>query len=205
METLQRPGLSRDRVPDAAGDGPRGDLHALPAAEVYAALGSGPQGIAGPEADKRLRRHGPNTIRRIRGKPLALRLLANFTHLMAILLWAGGLIGFAAGMPQLGFAIWMVNVINGLFSFWQEYKAEKATEALQKLLPAHARVVREGRDQRIPADQLVPGDVLVLSEGDHISADARLVKESELRVDQSTLTGESHPARKTCDAVAKEG
>ncbi len=205
METLQRPGLPRSPAPGPPGGEARGNLHALPAAEVYAALGTRPQGLTGPEADERLRRHGPNAIRRIRGKPLALKLLANFTHLMAILLWAGGLIGFAAGMPQLGLAIWMVNVINGLFSFWQEYKAEKATEALQKLLPTYARIVREGRELRAPAEELVPGDVLALSEGDHISADARLVRESELRVDQSTLTGESHPVRKTSDAVGAEG
>ncbi len=205
METLQKPALSRSPTPDTPGEAARGGLHRLPPAEVHAALGSRPEGIAGPEADERLRSRGRNAIRRIRGKPLALKLLANFTHLMAILLWAGGLIGFAAGLPQLGAAIWMVNVINGLFSFWQEFKAEKATEALQKLLPAFARVLREGRERRVAAEELVPGDVLVLSEGDHISADARLVTESELRVDQSTLTGESHPARKTCEAVGGEG
>ena len=205
METLQSPGLSRSPVPEAPGDVARGHVHLLPTVEVYAALGSRPQGISGDEAHERSRRHGPNAIRTIRGKSLALKFLANFTHLMAILLWAGGLVGFAAGLPQLGLAIWMVNVINGLFSFWQEYKAEKATEALRKLLPTYARVVREGRERRLRAEELVPGDVLVLAEGDHISADARLVRESGLRADQSTLTGESHPVRKTCDPVGDEG
>ena len=109
--------------------------------------------------------------------------------------------GFIAQMPQLGIAIWMVNVINGVFSFWQEFKAEKATEALRKLLPTYARVLRDGEEQRIPAEELVPGDVMLLSEGDRISADARLVQEAELRADQSTLTGESHPVRKTSEAV----
>jgi magnesium-transporting ATPase (P-type) len=129
------------------------------------------------------------------------RVIANFTHLMAILLWVGGLIGFLAQMPQLGIAIWAVNLINGLFSFWQEYKAEKALAALRRLLPTYARVLRGGIEQRIPAEELVPGDVLLLSEGDHISADGRLVTEAALRVDQSTLTGESYPVRKTADAV----
>jgi magnesium-transporting ATPase (P-type) len=95
----------------------------------------------------------------------------------------------------------MVNVINGAFSFWQEYKAEKATEALRKLLPHYVRALRDGQEQRILAEELVPGDVILLSEGDHISADARLVQADELRVDQSTLTGESYPVRKTTDAV----
>jgi magnesium-transporting ATPase (P-type) len=172
---------------------------------VYEALAAHPEGLSRTEAAARLDRFGRNVIREIRGKALFPKFLANFTHLMALLLWAGGLIGFLAGMPQLGAAIWMVNLINGVFSFWQEYKAEKATEALKKLLPAFARVLREGAELRIRAEELVPGDLLLLSEGDHISADARLVREAELRVDQSTLTGESHPVRKTCDAVQKEG
>ena len=86
------------------------------------------------------------------------------------------------------------------FSFWQEYKAEKATDALRELIPAYARVYRDGEEERILAEDLVPGDVMLLSEGDRISADARLVAEAELRVDQSTLSGESHPVRKTDEA-----
>jgi len=135
------------------------------------------------------------------GKPLIVKFFANFTHLMAILLWVGGAVGFIAQMPQLGIAIWMVNVINGVFSFWQEYRAEKATEALKKLLPSYARVLRDGEDRRILAEELVVGDVMLLSEGDRISADGRLVEVSELRIDQSTLTGESHAVRKTSDGI----
>ena len=122
---------------------------------------------------------------------------------MAVLLWVGGFIGFIAGMPELGVAIWIVNLINGVFSFWQEYQAEKATEALRRLLPRYARVRRDGGEQRVRAEELVPGDVILLTEGDHISADGRLVQEADLRVDQSTLTGESHPVRKTADAVLR--
>ena len=121
------------------------------------------------------------------------KLLANFTHLMAILLWVAGAMAFVAGMPQLGVAVWLVVLLNGAFSFWQEYKAERATEALRKLLPVYARVLREGQEQRIAAEELVPGDVMLLSEGDAISADGRLVQAFELRVDQSTLSGESRP------------
>jgi len=123
---------------------------------------------------------------------------------MAILLWVGGLIGFLAQMPQLGIAIWAVNVINGVFSFWQEYKAEQAIAALRRLLPTYARVLRDGSEQRISADQLVPGDLILLSEGDHISADGRVIAEATLRVDQSTLSGESYPVRKTAEAVTND-
>lgn len=149
----------------------------------------------------RLGRFGRNVIREVEGKSLIVKFFANFTHLMAILLWVGGAVGFIAQMPQLGIAIWMVNIINGVFSFWQEYRAEKATEALRKLLPSYARVLRDGEDRRILAEELVVGDVMLLSEGDRISADGRLVEVSELRIDQSTLTGESHAVRKTSDGI----
>lgn len=179
-------------------------IHSLSVPEVFSILGSGPSGLSQDEAKKRLQQYGQNVITEVKGKPLWLRFLANFTHLMAILLWAGGIVGFLAQLPQIGIAIWMVNIINGAFSFWQEFKAEKATEALRKLLPSYARVLRDGEVQRILAEELVPGDVILVEEGDRISADARLVDENELRVDQSTLSGESHPVRKTSEAVFGE-
>ncbi|MBI4300000.1 MAG: HAD-IC family P-type ATPase, partial [Chloroflexi bacterium] len=178
-------------------------MHTLPPSEVYAALGTGPQGLPEAEARERLHRYGRNVIPTVRGKPIWLKFLANFTHLMAILLWTGGIVAFIAKLPQLGIAIWMVNLINGIFSFWQEYRAEKATEALRQLLPTYARVLRGGEERRILAEELVPGDIMLLEEGDRISADGRLVQEAELRVDQSTLTGESHPVRKMSDAILR--
>ena len=180
-------------------------LHVSPPGGVYSVLASRPEGLTPEEAAERLARFGPNALREARRRPLYRKLLAQFTHLMAILLWAGGLIGFLAGLPQLGAAIWTVNLINGVFGFWQEYKAEKAAEALRRILPRRARVRRGGAEAQLPAEGLVPGDVLVLSEGDHVSADARLVEETELRLDQSTLTGEAHPVRKTRSAVPGPG
>lgn len=182
----------------------RRKIHTLTNAEVYRALGTYPAGLTQAEAEERLRRYGPNTLREVKGKPLRLRFLTNFTHLMALLLWVGGLVGFLAQMPQLGIAIWLVNLINGAFSFWQEYKAEKATEALRRLLPAYVRVRRDDSEQRILAEGLVPGDIILLAEGDHLSADARLVSAAELRLDQSTLSGESHPVHKTSDPLAQD-
>ena len=152
---------------------PMGSIHTLPSSKVYQAMGTRPQGLANAEAEERLRRYGRNAITEIKGKPLWLKFLANFTHLMAILLWAGGIVGFIAHIPQLGVAIWMVNLINGAFSFWQEYKAEKATEALRHLLSPYARVLRDGEEQRILAEELVPGDVMLLAEGDRIAARER--------------------------------
>jgi len=181
-----------------------GSITTRPVSEVFHSLGTRPQGLTQSEAQERLTQFGPNTIQEIKGKPLILKFLANFTHLMAILLWVGGVVAIIGQMPQLAVAIWMVNVINGVFSFWQEFRAEKATAALRKLLAPYARIMRDGTEQRILAEALVPGDVLQLNEGDLISADARLVEESELRVDQSMLSGESHPVRKTSEAVNRQ-
>jgi len=174
-------------------------IHTMPVSDLFSALETSTRGLTQVEAVLRLNTYGPNMIKELSRQPLILKFLSNFTHLMAILLWAGGFVAFLARMPQLALAIWMVNIINGIFSFWQEYRAEKATELLRKLLPVHARVIREGQEVIILAEELVPGDVILLAEGDKISADARLVEDCNLRVDQSTLTGESRPVHKTKD------
>lgn len=175
-------------------------IESLSVEDVYTKLETSLQGLTQSEVAERLQSFGQNSIQKKKGKPLIWKFLANFTHLMAILIWFGGIVGFIAQMPQLGIAIWLVNIINGLFSFWQEYQAEKAVEALEGLLPTYARVLREGKELKIPAEELVPGDVILLSEGDRISADSRLVEDSDFKADQSILTGESHPVHKTKDA-----
>ena len=180
-------------------------IHQLPIDEVYQTLKSRMQGLNTSECEQRTEIFGLNAIQKSRGTPLIVRFLSNFTHLMAILLWIGGIVALIAKMPQLAIAVWLVNVINGLFSFWQEFRASKATEALQKMLPTYARVLRDAEESRIPVENLVPGDVVLLSEGDKISADCRLVEQAELQVDQSTLTGESRPVNKTRELIFQEG
>ncbi len=175
--------------------------HRMRVTELYRMLDSAPQGLSSGKAASRLLRYGPNAISVPPGRPLYLKLLDNFTHLMALLLWAGGAMAFIGGMPELGWAIWAVVVINAVFSFWQETRAEKAVEALKRLLPAQVTVLRDGCERLVPAEELVPGDLVLLSQGDRCSADLRLVEEWDLRVDQSTLSGESHPARKTADPL----
>ena len=177
----------------------------LPQTTVYTAVSSRPAGLSEDEVRERLLAYGENRLARVKGVSLTRKFLANFVHVMAILLWAGGIMAFVAGMPQLGIAIWLVVIINGVFSFWQEFKAERAAEALRSMLPTYARVLRGGQECRIAAEELVPGDVMLLAEGDAISADGRLVQEAELRVDQSTLSGESHPVRKSAEPVEAAG
>ena len=89
--------------------------------EAFSILGTRPGGLNQDEVEERLHYYGLNVITKVKGKSLWIRFLANFTHVMALLLWVGGIVGFIAKMPELGIAIWMVNLINGLFSFWQEF------------------------------------------------------------------------------------
>ena len=190
-------------MPLAADGAP--SIHSAPPGEACTLLSSRPEGLTREEAADRLGRSGPNVLRKPRGRPLYRKFLSQFTHLMAILLWVGGGVAFLAGMPQIGVAVLVVNLINGAFGFWQEHKAEKAAEALRRILPRRARVRRGGGEAQIPAEELVPGDILLLSEGDNVPADARVIAETELRIDQSTLTGESHPVRKAREAVTGSG
>ena len=180
-------------------------IHQLPVDEVYQVLKSRVQGLNTPECEQRQEIFGPNAIQKSKGTPLIVRFVSNFTHLMAVLLWIGGFVALVADMPQLAIAVWLVNLINGTFSFWQEFRASKATDALQKMLPSYVRILRDAGESQISVEDLVPGDVMLLSEGDKISADCRLVEQAELQVDQSTLTGESRPVNKTRELIFQEG
>jgi magnesium-transporting ATPase (P-type) len=179
-------------------------LHALRPAEVYAELEASPTGLSAVQVAERLRLTGPNTLSEAPGTPLWRALLSQLTHLMALLLLAAGLLAFLGRQPWLGLAIWGVVLVNAVFSFWQEFRAQKALEALRDLLPRHARVVREGREAQVPAAEVVPGDILVLAEGDNIPADARVVEEFGLRVNNTTLTGDAMPARRSAEASLRE-
>lgn len=180
-------------------------IYRLTAQDACEVMSSRISGLTSDEARNIQEKTGKNVISGKKQKPAILVLLGNFTSLMAILLWVGGVVAFFAGMPELGTAIWLVNIINGVFSFWQEHRASKATEALKKMLSSYARVIRDQAEIQILTEDLVPGDIIILAEGDKISADARLLESSDLQVDQSTLTGESNPVRKTQDPVLRDG
>ena len=180
-------------------------LHRLHAVEVFRALETAPDGLTSEEAQSRLSLYGPNLLREPPSAPLWRKFIGHIAHLMAALLWVAGGLAIVGGRPVLGLVIWSVVLVNAGFSFWQEYRAERAVAALKQVLPAYARVMRGGQEVRIPARDVVPGDLLVLAEGDNIPADARVVEEYGLRVNQATLTGEAMPARKTAEASWREG
>jgi magnesium-transporting ATPase (P-type) len=180
-------------------------IHALRVSEVYRALESSPSGLSSEDAGQRLSSYGPNVLSEPAGLPLWLKLAGHVTHPMALLLWVAGGLSFISDRITLGIVIWGVVLVNAAFSFWQEHRAEEAIAALKKLLPVYALVIRDGAEAKIPASDIVPGDILVLAEGDNIPADARLVEEFGLRTNNATLTGEALPARKTSEAVLREG
>ncbi|WLT37567.1 cation-transporting P-type ATPase [Synechocystis sp. B12] len=160
---------------------------------VYERLETGPQGLSGEEAARRLQRYGLNELAEPVQRPLWLRFADQMTHFMALLLWVAGILAFVSGTPQLGWAIWAVIWINGLFSFSQEFRAEKALATLKKVLPAQVKVYRDGTLQSVLARELVRGDVVQLEEGDRVSADLRLVSADSLYVDVSVMTGNPYP------------
>jgi Ca2+-transporting ATPase len=168
-------------------------IWSLNAEEVYVTLGTSAQGLADSEAAVRLKLYGTNELPEPPHRPFLLRFLDQLTHFMALLLWVAGILAFVSHTPELGWAIWAVIWINAIFSFSQEFQAEKALAALKKVLPAQAKVYRSGILQTILARELVRGDVIQLEEGDRISADARLVAAESFYLDISVLTGESLP------------
>lgn len=172
------------------------DLMKLQISEFYQKLNTSEKGLDSAEVKNRLTTYGPNVITQEKQGSKIKDFLKHFTSVMAILLWFSGFIAILAQTPELGVAIWAVNIINGLFSYWQARAAKKATDSLKKMLPSYAQVIRDGKKMQINAEDLVPGDVFQIAAGNNILADARLISNDSLEVDESALTGESNLVHK---------
>lgn len=175
-------------------------IHHLTPEEALESLDSSLKGLADDEIERRLHEYGFNKIEEVQKESLLIAFGKEFIHFFALILWlAAGLAFFAEsqqpgqGMKTLGYAILGVIIVNGVFSFWQRYQAERAISALQKLLPHQVKVIREAETELVSAEELVPGDVLILQEGDNVPADCRLLESFSLRVNNATITGESLP------------
>ena len=184
------------------------DINRLSTADVLNRLETAGGGLTTEEAIRRLIQFGPNVLAAPERYSVLRGLARQFTHFLAILLWIAAALSFVAelmnpgeGMATLGWAILAVIGINAVFAFLQEYKAERAVQTLRRLLPDKAWITRNGQSVGIRRSELVPGDVLLLEEGERVPADARLIEEAGMRVDTAALTGESKPKRRTAEPV----
>lgn len=157
------------------------------------------QGLSSLEAGKLFAKFGPNKIESKKRKSLILQFLGQFKDFMVIILMIAAAIAFLAGEKIDGSIIFGIVILNSCIGFFQEFKAERAVEALRKMLSPKVRVLRDGAETLIDAAQIVPGDVLILQEGDKVSADCEILVENECFVEESILTGESVPVKKDLD------
>ena len=186
-------------------------FHGLSAEQALASLKTSAAGLDAIEARRRLTEFGPNHVEEVARENLLLVFAREFTHFFAIILWIGAALAFFAeqfdpgqGMARLGIAIIGVIIVNGIFSFWQEYKAEQAVAALRQLLPQKAQALRDGVIVELLAADLVPGDIVLLEEGNFVPADCRLVEAFGLRVNTATVTGESLPKARNTEASSED-
>lgn len=180
-------------------------IYSLRVNEVFQSLETSLKGINSAEAESRRALYGANLISEPPRPPMWHKYLAQARHPFVLLMVIAGAITLWQREFQLSFVIWLLTVVNAGFSFWREFRAEQAVAKLRHLLPSNAHVVRAGQDAHLPASEIVPGDLLILAEGDNIPADARVVEEYGLRVNNASLTGESLAARKTADASPAAG
>ena len=176
-----------------------GDWHSRPASRLMKDLDSGPGGLTAREAARRLERCGPNELAEPERPSMLLRVLGQLKDPMILVLLAAAAISLAAsgGEDWLdGVIILAIVAVNGVISITQEDHAQRALEELRRMSAPMACVLRDGQAQKLPAAQLVPGDVVVLEAGDQVPADARVLECSRLQADESALTGESVPVEK---------
>ncbi len=178
--------------------------HAQTPEQSFAALDGGPDGLSTGEAARRLAEHGPNHLPQPKRRGPLLRLLLQFHNvLIYVLLLAGMVTALLGHWADTGVIVGVV-VINALIGFIQEGKAEKALDAIRHMLSQKATVVRDGHRTEVPAEELVPGDVVLLQSGDKVPADLRLFRSHSLRIEEAALTGESVPVEKAIEPVTAE-
>ena len=171
-------------TPEAPAGGP--DAGALP----------GVAGLSSAEAARRLQQFGANKLPEAGAVPGWRKLLAELTHFFAILLWCASVLAYLAGMPQLAVAIVVVILVNGVFAYIQQERAQHAASKLRELLPAMVSVRRDNRVTKVHTTELVPDDAVLLVAGDRVPADLRLAVAAGCSVDESMLTGESEALTK---------
>jgi Ca2+-transporting ATPase len=167
------------------------EWHTLKEEQIFKHFKSSKEGLNEEEARGRLKVYGKNELRKIRRLNALKILFSQFTSFLIIILIIAAVISLLLGHKLDFFVILAIIVLNSLFGFFQEYKAEKAIEKLKEVLVPEAKIIRNGKIDKIDARTIVPGDILVLEEGDKIMADARIISSESLQVNEAALTGES--------------
>jgi Ca2+-transporting ATPase len=184
--------------------------------EVLKELGVNREGLSSQEASERLRKYGFNEIKKVKRRTALHMFLDEFKDIFILLLIAATIFSAIIGYWEMmhggefmeayadTITIGAIVILCAVTGFVQEYRAEKAIEALKKLAAPKARVIRDGKEVIIPASEVVPGDILALEEGDHVPADARLIEVVELKANEAVLTGESTPVNKELTVLAED-
>jgi magnesium-transporting ATPase (P-type) len=179
--------------------------HAVAADEVLRRLNTDPKkGLDTNEVSQRLSKYGPNRLPEGKKQGPFMRFLSQFYNILVYVLLAAGFVKLMVGLWLDAAIILGVVIINALLGFIQEGKAEKALDSIRNMLSADARTLRDGETRMVPAEDLVPGDIVLLESGDRIPADVRLVEVKNLRTEEAALTGESVPIDKSIDATAEK-
>ena len=178
--------------------------HQLNSDAVRDRLKSASTGLTQEEVRKRLERFGPNELIEKKRKSLLMMFLDQFKDFMILVLIAAAVVAGVIGEPSDTIAIAVIVLLNAVLGFVQEYRAEKAMAALKKLAAPSATVIRGGRPEKITADRLVPGDLVILEAGQVVPADIRLIEAIQLRTEEAALTGESLPVEKETASLREE-
>ncbi len=178
--------------------------HTKSAENIYSELKASKDGITSTAAKERIKTYGLNKLIKKKEHTILKILIGQFKSFLVGLLVVAMVVSYAIGEHIDAYVIGIIVILNALLGFIQEYRADKAVESLKKLSAPKAHVMRDGRVQEINAEQLVPGDILVLAEGDRIPADARLIEAMNLEVNESALTGESNPVAKQSEVLTEE-
>ncbi|MEU6236566.1 HAD-IC family P-type ATPase [Kitasatospora sp. NPDC047058] len=173
--------------------------------DVARTLGVDPDvGLPAPRAAELRAAHGPNALPQEEPRPALLRFLDQYRSYMQIILVAAAVVSMAIEQWSTGILLVVLTLLNAVVGLRQEGKAESAMNALKSMMKATARVRRDGTESEIPAEELVPGDVVLIAAGDQVPADGRIVAASALQIDESSLTGESVPAAKQAGTLPAE-
>ncbi len=175
------------------------DYYNINASEATKLLKSSEKGLTKNEAEKRLEEFGYNELQKEKKLTALTIFLSQFKNALILLLIFAGLLSLFLGERIEPIAIFGIVFLNAILGFIQEYKAEKAIEALEKISAPTAKVLRDGKEQKIPAREVVPGDILLLEAGDIVPADSRLLEVTSLQIDEASLTGESVPSKKVTE------